>query len=64
MLKMGMLGKRKRERAKKHMDMVMAHLWAVGTTEEDVEDRKQWKQIICCGGLYENSQKICDRWER
>ena len=50
MLRIELLGKRKRGRPKRRfMDMVKEDMAEVEVTEEDIEDRNNWRWKICCG---------------
>ena len=50
MMEMELLGKRKRGRPKKRfLDVVKEDMGEVGVKETDVEDRKMWRMMICCG---------------
>ena len=49
-MEMELLGKRKRGRPKrKFLDVVKEDMGEVGAKETDVEDRKVWRMMICCG---------------
>ena len=50
MMEMELPGKRKRGRPKRRfLDVVKEDMGEVGAKEMDVEDRKIWKMMICCG---------------
>ena len=50
MLRMELPGKRKRGRPKRRfMDVAKEDMAEVEVTEEDVEDRSNWRWKICCG---------------
>ena len=50
MMEMKLLGKRKRGRPKRRfLDVVKEDMGEVGAKETDVEDRKVWRMMICCG---------------
>ena len=50
MMKMELPGKRKRGRPKRRfLDVVKEDMGEVGVKEMDVEDRKMWRMMICCG---------------
>ena len=50
MMEMELLGKRRRGRPKKRfLDVVKEDMGKVGAKEMDVEDRKMWRMMICCG---------------
>ena len=50
MLRMELPGKRKRGRPKRRfMDVVKEDMAEVGVTEEDTEDRNNWRRKIRCG---------------
>lgn len=48
-LRMGLAGKKERLQQIKFIDVVRAYMWAVGLTEEYVGNRREWKQMTCCG---------------
>ena len=50
MLRMELSGKRKRRRPKRRfMDVVKEDMAEVEVTEEDTEDRNNWRREIYCG---------------
>ncbi|MBN3293353.1 YSM6 protein, partial [Polypterus senegalus] len=50
MMRIELSGKRKRGRSKRRfMDVVREDMQVMGVTEQDDEDRKIWKKMICCG---------------
>ena len=50
MMEMELLEKRKRGRPKRRfLDVVKEDMREVGAKETDVEDRKMWRMMICCG---------------
>ena len=50
MMEMELLGKRRRGRLKRRfLDLVKEDMGEVGAKETDVEDRKIWRMMICCG---------------
>ena len=50
MMQMELPGKRKRGRPKrKFLDVVKRDMGEIGAKETDVEDRKVWRMMICCG---------------
>ena len=50
MLRMELPGKRKRGRSKgRFMDVVKEDMAEVEVTEDDTEDRNNWRWEICCG---------------
>ena len=50
MMEMELLGKRRRGRPKRRfLDAVKEDMQEVGVKETDVEDRKMWRMMICCG---------------
>ena len=50
MMKMELLAKRRRGRPKRRfVDVIKEDMGEVGAKETDVEDRKVWRMIICCG---------------
>ena len=50
MMEMELPGKRRRERPKRRfLDAVKEDMRKVGVKETDVENRKMWRMIICCG---------------
>ena len=50
MMEMEVLGKRKRKRPKRRfLDVVQEDMVEVSVKETDVEDRKVWRMMICCG---------------
>ena len=50
MMEMELPGKRRRGRPKKRfLDVVKEDMGEVGAKETDVEDRKVWRMMICCG---------------
>ena len=50
MMEMELPGKRKRGRPKRRfLDVVKEDMGEVGAKEMNVEDRKVWKMMICCG---------------
>ena len=50
MMEMELLGKRRRGRPKRRfLDVVKEDMGEVGAKETDVEDRKVWRMMICCG---------------
>ena len=50
MMEMELPGKRKRRRPKKRfLDVVKEDMKEVGAKEIDIEDRKMWRMMICCG---------------
>ena len=52
MMEMELPGKRKRRRPKKRfLDVVKEDMKEVGAKEIDIEDRKMWRMMICCGHL-------------
>ena len=49
-MEMELLGKRKRGRPKRRfLDVVKEDMEEVGAKETDIEDRKMWRMMICCG---------------
>ena len=49
-MEMELSGKRKKGRPKrKFLDVVKEDMEEVGAKETDVEDRKVWRMMICCG---------------
>ena len=49
-MEMELPGKRKRGRPKKRfLDVVKKDMEEVGVKEMDIEDRKMWRMMICCG---------------
>ena len=52
MMEMELPRKRKRRRPKKRfLDVVKEDMKEVGAKEIDIEDRKMWRMMICCGHL-------------
>ena len=50
MMETELLGKRRRGRPKRRfLDVVKKDMGEVGVKETDVEDRKMWRMMICCG---------------
>ena len=50
MMKMELPGKRRRGRPKRRfLDVVKEDMEEVGAKETDIEDRKKWRIMICCG---------------
>ena len=50
MIEMELPGKRRRGRPKRRfLDVVKEDMGEVGAKETDVEDRKMWRMMICCG---------------
>ena len=50
MMEMELPGKRRRGRPKKRfLDVVKEDMKEVGVKEMDIEDRKMWRMMICCG---------------
>ena len=50
MIKKELPGKRKRRRSKRRfLDVVKEDMEEIGAKETDIEDRKMWKMMICCG---------------
>ena len=50
MMEMELPGKRRRGRPKRRfLDVVKEDVGEVGAKETDVEDRKMWRKMICCG---------------
>ena len=50
MMEMELPGKRRRGRPKRRfLDVVKEDMGKVGAKETDVEDRKMWRMMICCG---------------
>ena len=50
MMEMELPGKRRRGRPKRRfLDAVKEDMQEVGVKETDVEDRKMWRMMICCG---------------
>ena len=50
MMEMELPGKRKRRRPKRRfLDVVKEDMKEVGAKEIDIEDRKMWRMMICCG---------------
>ena len=49
MMEMELLGKRRGRPKRRFLDVVKEDMGEVGAKETDVEDRKVWKMMICCG---------------
>ena len=50
MMEMELPGKRKRRRPKRRfLDVVKEDMKEVGAKEINIEDRKMWRMMICCG---------------
>ena len=50
MMEIKLLRKRRRVRPKRRfLDVVEEDIGEVGAKETDVEDRKVWRMMICCG---------------
>ena len=50
MMEMELPGKRRRRRPKRRfLDVVKEDMKEVGAKEMDIEDRKIWRMMICCG---------------
>ena len=50
MMEMELPGKRRRGRPKRRfLDVVKEDMKKVGVKEMDIEDRKMWRMMICCG---------------
>ena len=49
MMEMELLGKRKRGRPKRRFVDVVKDMRKVGAKEMNLEDRKVWRTMICCG---------------
>ena len=50
MMEMELPGKRRRGRPKRRfLDVVKEDMKEVGVKEMDIEDRKMWRIMICCG---------------
>ena len=50
MMEMELPGKRRRGRPKRRfLDVVKEDMKEVGVREMDIEDRKMWRMMICCG---------------
>ena len=56
MLRMELPGKRKRRRPR-FMDAVREDMAVIEVTEEDAEDRTEWRWKICCGDSSWEKQK-------
>ena len=48
MMEMELLGKRKRGRLKRFLDVVKEDIGEVGAKETGVENRTVWRKMICC----------------
>ena len=49
MMEMELPGKRRGRPKRRFLDVVKEDIEEVGAKETDVEDRKMWKMVICCG---------------
>ena len=49
MMEMELPGKRKGRSKRRFLDVVKKDIMKVGAKEMDVEDRKMWRMMICCG---------------
>ena len=61
MLRMQLPGKRKRGRPKmRFTDAVKEDMAEVEVTEEDTEDRSEWRWKICCGDPWREKEEDSD----
>ena len=49
MMEMELPGKRRGRTKRRFLDAVKEDMWEVGVKETNVEDRKMWRMMICCG---------------